>query len=643
MTDSFCDALTAYLDDDHPVPHALLVRGPWGAGKSTALRAYFDISERPKIWVSLFGLTSAIEIEERVIAAVLPGTSGLGTFAKLGVGAIAGKAAATEIGKLADDARAKAAKVLSENRPYVFDDLERFEGDLSAALGYLNLLTEEAKRRVIVVANEAELSARTDADWDRRAEKLIGRRVTVRADAEAVLDGFAESRTKQGPVQKLLEAERETILDTFRQSGTDNLRSLSWALENLARVWTGLDALTFDLPNHAVVPLVTQVIAFTLEHRAGRLGDAEREMLADDMSEITRARSAKATFDNDVHIRGRKTDPDPIIAETANARGFLDRYKTMGLLYSRYVMDFATLFELEANGILDASTFEARLKSLGLEKMPSHTEQLFHWHSLEAEDLTAAIKNAAEELSAQRITDVIELGRLADVALHLESLGDTRLIGQNAALRLRRYFLKRACEGSLTGHPIPPGWMRRNLAARPPEDARTSRERDAARTYERVLDTLERAARYQFRREAANRAKTILTRAMTDGPSILSDLNPEDWDPHLHGYPILNQLKHEAIASLAARSVRAKNNLAGLLTSRDSKARDMIGFERCQVGRILIDLCRRIRQWPDPLGKYHEEQIYDLARHLHAWHPFPNDLLADLNLPHPGKSSDPSP
>jgi hypothetical protein len=45
---------------------------------------------------------------------------------------------------------------------YVFDDLERFEGAINKVLGYINQFVEHGGAKVILIANEQEISVDKD-------------------------------------------------------------------------------------------------------------------------------------------------------------------------------------------------------------------------------------------------------------------------------------------------------------------------------------------------------------------------------------------------------------------------------------------------------------------------------------------------
>ena len=95
------NVLNAYLDAPAlAVPHAILISGAWGVGKTYFLQRVYEPERRmrlettgeqhvPFLFVSLFGATSAADVELRIFKTANPGEAIAGSLAgniTLGIG-----------------------------------------------------------------------------------------------------------------------------------------------------------------------------------------------------------------------------------------------------------------------------------------------------------------------------------------------------------------------------------------------------------------------------------------------------------------------------------------------------------------------------------------------------------------------------
>jgi Cdc6-like AAA superfamily ATPase len=191
--------------------YALLVKGPWGCGKSHLVKDCIkDLEKANKefkfLYVSLYGINDISDIEAKFFEQLNPILSNkkvmfAGQIAK-GVlkGALKidldgdGKADATASVAVPD---INLADYLTDTRNciLVFDDLERCELNLQVILGYMNYFIEKDGYKVVIVADEDKLIAQKDAEDDKYPytdikEKLIGKTVQVEPDVSSVFDNF---------------------------------------------------------------------------------------------------------------------------------------------------------------------------------------------------------------------------------------------------------------------------------------------------------------------------------------------------------------------------------------------------------------------------------------------------------------------
>ena len=249
------------------LPGALLLTGQWGCGKSYLMKAIAkELNESKSAAVaviSLFGLDSIAAINKRVkdeYTGFLLGTLGktakkvskaLTTVAKDGM-AVASVASGGAPGLSA------ASQGLSSVMTYdilgfidvkntvgkdekarqfiiVFDDLERNNIPKKDLLGAINEYVENKQIKVIVVADQEKI----DSDEYREyKEKLISRTIKMSADYEMLIDCIIDDYSETAGNYKAFLMENCSLLkQAFKESGSDNLRTLKTVLADFERIY----------------------------------------------------------------------------------------------------------------------------------------------------------------------------------------------------------------------------------------------------------------------------------------------------------------------------------------------------------------------------------------------------------------------
>lgn len=240
---------------------AILLKGPWGCGKTWFIKDYIDkknkqlisskkiICSNTFIYVSLYGVKNIVDIDKRLFLAMNPffdrkgakmvghlltGAAGIWNLDKL-----TKKMVGPEVMNMISECRGFDTKIL------VFDDLERCTIPLRELTGYINSFVEHQQMHVILVANEEKINKNNNEsevqnDWYH--EKIIGKRLSIEANFEQVFDSIVQD-IKNKNYKDFLTNRKELIHHLFTKSDSENLRLLKriisefkWFYDNIEEI-----------------------------------------------------------------------------------------------------------------------------------------------------------------------------------------------------------------------------------------------------------------------------------------------------------------------------------------------------------------------------------------------------------------------
>ena len=275
------DYLSHYLSFTEKPGFAVLIRGPWGIGKTFIVDRLLNEllkSNEKRIYISMYGLKSIEDIDAALFQAVVPALGWKGTK-------LAGRVAKAALKFVNFELEVGAEDVLDkfDAKVYVFDDIERCDLSVDAILGYINEFVEHNGCRVIVIANEAEIEE--TKGYRRRREKLIGKTLEVEPEFDAAFSHFVLEMT-DAEVASFYQAHRNAIESVFAQSRTSNFRLLRQGLWEFSRV---LGALSPEVRSNdaAMLHLLRFFFAWSFELSSGGL--KPRDLLARKKVEIVLA------------------------------------------------------------------------------------------------------------------------------------------------------------------------------------------------------------------------------------------------------------------------------------------------------------------------------------------------------------------
>lgn len=264
---------------------AILVNGTWGSGKTFFIKNI--IAEEAKkitcklsakenkpfelVYVSLYGLTSADELQKRLFLELNPSLK-----------TRSGKIIASLFGKglelLGIGVNDKDEKNLlnifggiPKNKILVFDDLERLSPDtLNEVFGFINTYTEHQNLKVIIVADEEKISGKI-TDYDGVKEKLIRFTYSFHPELKEVFPNFVK-RYNYILYQHFLADNINSICDIFDRGKHKNLRSLRFVLDLLESVFNSVNSIVGLAPSSKKTlfdRFVLLITTYSIEYKKG--------------------------------------------------------------------------------------------------------------------------------------------------------------------------------------------------------------------------------------------------------------------------------------------------------------------------------------------------------------------------------------
>lgn len=250
--------LEYYCNLSHPPQYAVLINGPWGAGKTRLIERFFD--SRPKVddqnisylYVSLYGMRDVKEINDALFTQLHPllGSRGMRIAGRIMTGLLkaslkidlnndgqADGTVSSEVPNIDLPDYVKKAQGL----PVVFDDLERCSMKIKEVLGYINGFSEHDDCKVIILADDTKIGLNDEGErieYGLIKEKLIGKTFEVRPEFDAAYKSFVAALSDPD-LRRLFTKEASEIRLIFEQSKSNNLRTLQraiWDFERLCKV-----------------------------------------------------------------------------------------------------------------------------------------------------------------------------------------------------------------------------------------------------------------------------------------------------------------------------------------------------------------------------------------------------------------------
>jgi hypothetical protein len=391
--------------------YAILLKGPWGSGKTWFINKFMGNSPHKFLYVSLYGLTSSAEIEEaffqqlhpilshksvKLAGAILKGMLKLGVKVDwTGDGKADATVSLKNPGVSLQDHLSK-----TRERILVFDDLERCSMPISDVLGYINYFVEHQDHKVIILANEDKI-LRGDDEKNQRyeeiKEKLIGYSFELKPRLEDAFSAFV-AEMPEPEVQRFFNDHADLIRETYLKSDKHNLRALRHTMLALMRVRRKLPRLILE-NNNVLREFLARFIALSIEIYVGTLKPSEiadfssNPVTCSDGSEESKCSKIERKYD--CYRLGRELLPSKLWEEIIG-NGFVDSE--------------------QVKQATDRSSFSPN------DKTPTWIK-LWSYARLSDVEFTSALSALENEFEEKKLREPGELKQIAGILLNLSELG----------------------------------------------------------------------------------------------------------------------------------------------------------------------------------------------------------------------------
>lgn len=612
MNENATKVLDAYLDANRlSVPHAILIEGRWGSGKTYFLQNVYEPARIkrmmaanrhhvPFLFISLFGATSAADVEMRIYKTACPGEAVAGGIAgtiAIGIGEFlrlkdATKAVVERLGE-------NAIKRLNDY-VFVFDDLERVEPQaFGEVMGLVNSFVAEHGRRVLLVTDEDKLKNLVTGEiWKDQNEKVIGRRAHIEADLESVIRNSL-NELPNGPSKTFMADKISDLLEIARISKIENLRNLGWAMHNAAAF---VDCLIIDrdIPEAHIGWAMGVVLATTLWLRSGLL---ESETLGW-LPRLSTTLAVRSIGD-----RNKETALDP---QLRKAKNFLDTFASLSL--DTPPVDYEFIKGFENSGVLDPVQVNLWIKSqFGFGK--DHTEaswrKLWHSHERPIAETEKAIADLRAELTQHVYTEHGTILHAAGLAIRQWAMNDRRLTdGEDVVDYFKRYIDQVSDKGLLE----------KSKFDRFPSTFNSygglgfsSNETD---DFQEIVRYIRSKSQEAAALELQVRAESVLSEAESgELEALFKFVRPDDYE--LSTKPVLMNIPVDRLATLMTQDAPALNAGVKLLSYRYNRLRDGDPLlEEIRWARdVYTSVVEKLNKWEEPHKTMALEFMNGLIRH----------------------------
>lgn len=405
---------------------SVLLKGKWGSGKTWFVKKYckrLETEKKKHIYISLYGISHLSDIDDKFFQVLHPLLSSkpavvtgillkglLKGSLRLDLDRDGGNDGSWSF-QVPDIKLPKHLKDVDQ-RVIVFDDLERCYINLEDLFGYINSFVEDQGSKVIILANEEELIAKTQ-EYKRIKEKLIGKTFNIQFDLSGALVSFISTLNSEGAKQCLLE-NIELIQELYTKAEYENLRSLKQIVLDFERIFQELPEEAKD-KSDLITTLLTCLIAFSIEIKKGSLNPQDIEKISNVY--------AKSVVNRGRKIREGNQEESTIDRDDQLQPPFLEKYN---MFYSKALLPNESWWQkFFDKGILDIDELETSTRSsvyFQNDHMPNW-KRLWHFTDLSDEDFFQLLPQVESEYFKREFSDARVIKHVFGVLLNLSHIG----------------------------------------------------------------------------------------------------------------------------------------------------------------------------------------------------------------------------
>lgn len=432
MTDVFIAIVTDYLNEKE-TDYALMINGEWGSGKTffikNNLKKKIESVTCPvqknkdknvtykQLYVSLYGVSSIEEINERIFYAINPNlrwiettASKLLSFVEIipSVGNTIKNAIPND--KEREDLRNKIANY--NDKVIFFDDLERIDKnkiDIQSVLGYINSLTEHNHYKVVVVANDEVLGD----DYKQFKEKTIRFSYHHFPKLSDIFDSICEKYEENNQYKIFLNKQKQFILDIISAGRCNNIRTLIFITDVYKKIFERING---DYSNEINQDLLLPFTLISIEAKNGHI----KEELKDALQSIN-SLSFMDFLHNHEQNENKQCTPEEEYKQELNTK--YDRFKS-----DRSIQFYDELFELIYDGYVSPNNWESVITNLRNEyKSKIETEeiklakQIINWTQIPDADFSSVVDKVKSNVSENKY-HVSDLLRIYAAFIQIEAM-----------------------------------------------------------------------------------------------------------------------------------------------------------------------------------------------------------------------------
>ncbi|MBD2628092.1 P-loop NTPase fold protein [Trichormus variabilis] len=421
--------LDYYFSLSHAPGFAVLLKGQWGSGKTWFIKKYREQLKKDNqkcLYVSLYGMTKFSEIEDTFFQQLHPilSSHGMAITGKIFKGLLKGTLKIDLDGDSKEDGRLS-IQVPDINIPdylkntdksiLIFDDLERCQIDISNIMGYINYFVEQQDLKVVIVANEDEISKK-DSKYGTIKEKLIGKTFSINPDFDGALEDFIRS-IQNLDTKEFLVQNTELIRKIYEKAECDNLRILKQIVLDFERIFNELPEKVKSKPE-AMKDILEILIVFSIEIRRATISAKDVSKLSEEYVSLMSKRMS-SNLSNQVSSLDSQDNSE----ELSQIQKILFRYTEINLneLFPSELW-WQTFFD---KGILDTQELNQSIfnsKYFQDENTPPWI-RLWHFQYLTDDEFDKWLKTVESEYTERKFLDFGVIKHITGLLLNLSNLG----------------------------------------------------------------------------------------------------------------------------------------------------------------------------------------------------------------------------